>query len=140
MTDQEFIQKLNLISKNTLNNTLDITYTEASKQEGWLKAKMPVTSKVHQPMGLLHGGVNFAIAETIGSAGSLMFVDLSKHAVVGIQMSGNHIKSKKEGWITALGKVVHLGKTTHLWEIKILDEDDNLLSLCRLTNLVIDKK
>ena len=81
---------------------LDISYTSASKEEFWLKAKMPVTPKVHQPMGLLHGGASMALAETVGSAGSMMYIDPNKQAVVGLQINGNHLKSIKEGWIFAI--------------------------------------
>lgn len=140
MTDTEFIEKLNQICKTTLNNTLDIIYTEANQEQGWIKAKMPVTSKVHQPMGLLHGGATMALAETVGSAGSIMRIDPTKQAVVGLEINGNHIKSKKEGWVTATGNLVHFGKSTHLWEIKIEDEKGDLISLCKLTNMVINKR
>lgn len=140
MTDQSFIDTLNEICKNTLNNTLNISYTEANREARWLKATMPVNSSVHQPMGLLHGGASLALAETVGSAGSMMFIDPNKQAVVGIEINGNHLKSVKEGKVTATGKIVHLGKTTHLWEIRIENEQQELVSLCKLTNLVIDKK
>lgn len=117
--------------------TLQIEFIDVG--EGFLKAKMPVNSKVHQPMGLLHGGASVALAESVGSAASLMFIDVSKYEVRGIEISANHLKSKKEGTVYGTARIIHKGKTIHLWEIKITDENDNLISLCKLTNIVLPK-
>lgn len=124
--------------QNTLMNTLDIKFIDAG--EGFLVAKMPVNSKVHQPMGLLHGGASVALAESVGSAASMMFVDSKTQEVRGIEISANHLKSKKEGIVYGTAKIIHKGKTIHLWEIKITDEENNLISLCKLTNIVLPTK
>ncbi|MFL0066576.1 PaaI family thioesterase [Tenacibaculum maritimum] len=129
---------LNQWSKNTLMETLDITFTEVG--EDFVIAKMPVSSKVHQPYGILHGGATAALAETVGSAASALFVDGKTKIVKGIELSINHLKSKKEGTVFATAKMVHQGRTTHLWEIRIVDEDRNLISLCKITNIILDKK
>lgn len=134
---EEFLQFSEKICKNTLMETLEIEYIEAG--EGYLKAKMPVNPRVHQPMGLLHGGASVALAESVGSAASLMFVDVEKYEVRGIEISANHLKSKREGTVFATAKIIHKGRTIHLWEIKITDEEDNLISLCKLTNIVLPK-
>ena len=134
---EEFLQFGKKICQNTLMETLEIEFTEVG--EDYLKAKMPVNPRVHQPMGLLHGGASVALAESVGSAASLMFVDVSKYEIRGIEISANHLKSKREGTVFATAKIIHKGKTIHLWEIKITDEDDNLISLCKLTNIVLPK-
>lgn len=134
---EEFLRFGKEICKNTLMETLEIEFTEVG--EDFLKAKMPVNSKVHQPMGLLHGGASVALAESVGSAASLMFIDVSKYEVRGIEISANHLKSKKEGTVFATAKIIHKGRTIHLWEIRITDEQDNLISLCKLTNIVLPK-
>jgi len=133
----EFLNFGKQICKNTLMETLEIEFIEVG--EDFLKAKMPVNPKVHQPMGLLHGGASVALAESVGSAASLMFVDVSKYEVRGIEISANHLKSKKEGTVFGTAKIIHKGRTIHLWEIKITDENDNLISLCKLTNIVLPK-
>jgi len=136
-TQEEFLEFGKKICQNTLMETLEIEFTEMG--EGCLKAKMPVNPRVHQPMGLLHGGASVALAESVGSAASLMFIDVSKYEVRGIEISANHLKSKKEGTVYATAKIIHKGRTIHLWEIRITDEEDNLISLCKLTNIVLPK-
>ncbi|MFB0938905.1 MAG: PaaI family thioesterase [Urechidicola sp.] len=126
------------ISKNTLMETLQIKFTEIG--EDFLVAQMPVNSRVHQPMGLLHGGATVALAESVGSSASAMSVDLEKFSVKGIEISANHLKSVQEGIITGTARIIHKGRTTHLWEIKVTDEQDNLVSICKLTNIVLPKK
>ena len=135
---EKILQLCNLYSKNTLMETLEITYIDAG--EGYLVATMPVNSRVHQPMGLLHGGATVALAESVGSAASLMFVNPEKQEVRGIEISANHLKSKREGLVTATAKIIHQGASIHLWEIRIVDENDKLISLCKLTNMVLSRK
>lgn len=125
-------------SKNTLMETLEIEYTDAG--EDFLVATMPVNPRVHQPMGLLHGGASVALAESVGSAASLMFVNPEKQEVRGIEISANHLKSKKEGKVTATAKIIHKGASIHLWEIRIVDENNKLISLCKLTNMVLPRR
>ncbi len=132
------LSKLNSASKNTLMETLDIQYTEVGKD--YLVATMPVNEKVYQPMGLLHGGATVALAESVGSTASHLFIDHDKFEVRGLEISANHLKSKKEGLITATAKYIHKGRTTHLWEIRITDENGDLISLCKLTNIILPKK
>ena len=118
--------------------TLNITYTDAG--EDFLVATMPVDSRVHQPMGLLHGGATVALAESVGSAASLMFINPDKQEVRGIEISANHLKSKREGMVTATAKIIHQGASIHLWEIRITDENNKLISICKLTNMVLSRK
>ena len=117
--------------------TLAITYTDVG--EDYLVATMPVNSTVHQPMGLLHGGATVALAESVGSAASHMFIDTSAFIVKGIEITANHLKSKKEGLVTATATILHKGKTTHLWKIEVTDSDGAMVSFCKLTNIVLPK-
>lgn len=114
--------------------TLGIQFTFAEK--GLIKATMPVDSRHHQPYGLMHGGASLALAETVGSSGSAMYVDIKTNAVVGIQMSCNHLRGVKSGTVTAIGKIVHAGRSTHLWDIEIFDDKNKLVSTFRLTNFI----
>ena len=132
------INMCNKFCKNTLMSNLEIEFIDAG--EGYLKAKMPVNSRVHQPMGLLHGGASVALAESVGSAASLMFVNTNHSEVRGIEISANHVKSKRNGTVFGTARIIHKGSSIHLWEIKITDENDNLISLCKLTNMVLPKR
>ena len=128
----------NSISKNTLMETLNIEYIDAG--EDFLVARMEVNSRVHQPMGLLHGGASVALAESVGSAASHLFVDTDTQEVRGIEIAANHLKSIREGYVFGTARMVHKGRTIHLWEIKITDEAGNLISLRKLSNIVLEKK
>lgn len=136
-TKEELLQLCAYFSKNTLMETLHIEYIDVG--DDFLKAQMPVNSRVHQPLGLLHGGASVALAESVGSAASMLFVDTDKEEIRGIEISANHLKSKKEGMVYATAQIIHKGRTLHLWEIKITDEQDQLISLCKLTNIVLPK-
>lgn len=139
MDREQLLEHLNKdIAKNTLMETLSIRYVDIG--EDFLAAQMPVTPKVHQPMGLLHGGATVALAESVGSYASAISVDIEKYEVRGIEISANHLKSKKDGIVTATARPIHKGRTTHLWEIRITDEDNNLISLCKLTNIILPKR
>lgn len=138
MDKNKMLAILNGLSKNTLMETLNIEFTEVG--DNFVSAKMPVNSRVHQPYGILHGGATAALAETVGSSASVLFVDTEKYIIKGIELSINHLKSKKEGTVFATAKVLHKGRSTHLWEIKITDEEDNLISICKITNMILERK
>ncbi|WP_284653437.1 PaaI family thioesterase [Flavobacterium terrisoli] len=135
---EKVLQLCNEWCNNTLMQTLEIEYIDAG--EGFLTAKMPVNSRVHQPMGLLHGGATVALAESVGSAASLMFINTDKQEVRGIEISANHLKSKREGTVYCTARIIHQGRSIHLWEIKITDENDKLISLCKLTNMILPRR
>jgi len=134
----KMLQLCNDWCKNTLMQTLEIEYIDAG--EDFLTAKMPVNSKVHQPMGLLHGGATVALAESVGSAASLLFINSEKQEVRGIEISANHLRSKREGTVFCTAKIIHQGRSIHLWEIKITDEAGRLISLCKLTNMILPRR
>lgn len=138
MNKQNVLETLNNLVSKTLMETLDIEFIDVG--EDFVTGKMPVTSKVHQPYGILHGGATAALAETVGSCASALFVDNKSQMVKGIELTINHIKSKREGNVYATAKPIHKGKTTHLWEIRIVDESGNLISICKLTNIILEKK
>lgn len=117
--------------------TLHIEYTDVG--EDYLTAKMPVNSRVHQPDGVLHGGAMAALAESVGSAGSYIFLNAKDYYIRGIEISANHVKSIAEGNVFAKATLIHKGSTTQLWDIKITDTGGNLISACKLTTIAIPK-
>ncbi len=117
--------------------TLDIEYVDVG--ENFLVAKMPVSSKVFQPDGVLHGGATVALAESVGSAASYVFLDAQKYFVRGIEIAANHVKSVQEGEVFARATIIHQGRTTQLWEIRITDSQENLVSLCKLTTIALPR-
>jgi uncharacterized protein (TIGR00369 family) len=137
MNKREVLDKINSLNKNTLMETLGIQYTEIG--DDYLVATMPVNEKVYQPLGLLHGGATVSLAESVGSMASHLFIDTNKFEARGIEISANHVKSKKDGVVTAKAIIIHKGRTLHLWEIKVSDEEGNLISICKLTNIIIPK-
>ncbi len=135
---EKILLMCNAFSKNTLMETLEIEFIDAG--EDFLVAKMPVNPRIHQPMGLLHGGASVALAESVGSAASMLFVNPEEYEIRGIEISANHLRSKKEGIVFGTAKIIHKGRSLHLWEIKITDEEGKLISLCKLTNMVLQIK
>ena len=138
MDKKAILKAFNERSKDTLMETLDIEYVAIG--DDFSTAKMPVNSSVHQPYGQLHGGATAALAESVGSAASNFFIDSKTQFINGIQLSINHIKSKQEGVVFATAKNIHKGKSTHLWEVTIVDEEDNLISVAKMTNIVLERK
>ncbi len=138
MSDTSLIDYVNNASKNTLMETLDIRFLEVTEDK--VVATMPVNSKVHQPDGVLHGGASVALAETVGSFASALSINRETHLVRGIEVSANHLRSIREGIVTATAIPLHKGRTTHLWEIRITDESMRLISLCKLSTLILERK
>lgn len=134
---EKILRICNENSKNTLMETLDIEYIEVG--ENFLVGKMPVTSKVHQPDGVLHGGATAALAESIGSAASYVFLDGQKFFVRGLEITANHVKSVRDGNVFAKATIIHKGRTTQLWEIKITNDEGALVSLCKLTTISLPR-
>ncbi|MFS4455750.1 PaaI family thioesterase [Maribacter sp. 2304DJ31-5] len=134
----KILKVCNEATKNTMMETLQMEYIAVG--EDFLVGKMPVTQQVHQPDGVLHGGATVALAESVGSMASYIFLDAQKYFVRGIEISANHIKSVKDGYVFAKATVVHKGRTTQLWDIKITDEEDRLISICKLTTIALPKK
>ncbi len=108
--------------------------------EDWLEAKMPVDPRTHQPLGLLHGGASVALAETMGSVAATFCVDLKTQYCVGLDINANHIKSVKSGFVYGKTKPLHIGKKTHVWEIRITNDEKELVCISRITMAVIDRR
>lgn len=133
MDKKKLLHLANSICKNTLMETLDIEFVDIG--EDFLSATMPVNSKVHQPDGLLHGGASLAIAESVGSAAVFLLSKNAAQKVRGIEISANHLRSVSTGYITAVARPIHWGNTIQLWEIRITDDEDKLVSLSKLTTI-----
>lgn len=138
MNSETILQIINASGKNTLSETLGMEFIEISDNK--VVATMPVNATVHQPDGVLHGGASVALAETVGSVASVLRINREKQAVRGLEIAANHVRSMREGVVTATARPIHLGRTTHIWEIRIEDEQKRLISHCKLTTIVIDKK
>ena len=137
LSKEEFMAKLNAASKNTLLETLSIEIVDYG--DDFLVARMPVTPKVHQPDGVLHGGATAALAESVGSFASHIFMDTENLFVRGIEITANHLKSVKAGFVYAKATFLHKGRTTQLLNIRVTDEADNLVSICRLSTVSLPK-
>jgi uncharacterized protein (TIGR00369 family) len=138
MDKNKILAIFNKKCKNTLMETLDIEFVDLGVD--FLTAKMPVSPKVHQPYGQLHGGATAALAESVGSAASNFFIDNESQFINGIQLSINHIKSKREGVVFATAKNIHKGRSTHLWEVVVTDEGGQLIAIAKMTNIVLEKR
>lgn len=124
-------------TKDTLLEALGIEIISASEQR--VEATMPVDERTRQPFGLLHGGASVALAETVASLGAIKSVDIEKEICVGLEINANHIKGKKDGTVTAIGVPLHKGKKTAVWEVKIQDEEENLICISRCTLAILPK-
>ena len=132
------LEKLNQFSINTMNELLGIRITELG--ENYIKATMPVDKRTHQAYGILHGGASAALAETLGSIGSVIIVDPEQYICVGVEINANHIRSVRDGFVTGTAVPLHIGASSHVWEIKILDKNDKLVCVSRLTVFIKRKK
>ena len=137
MEKEQILALTNGICKTTLMETLQIEYTDVG--EDFLEARMPVTQRVHQPDGILHGGASVALAETDGSCGSHFIIDNTTHYAVGIEINANHVGSAYDGFVYATGKIAHLGRTTHIWNFEIIDESEKLITIARLTMMILKR-
>ncbi len=135
---EKILQVCNDICKGTLMETLEIEYIDVG--ENYLVARMPVNARVFQPDGVLHGGATVALAESVGSAASYVFLDAKEFFVRGIEISANHLRSVRDGYVYARATIVHKGRTTQLWNIRISDGEDRLVSQCKLTTIALPKK
>jgi len=132
------LDRLNKMSSNTMVSNLGIEFIAIG--ENWIEAKMPVDARTHQPLGLLHGGASVALAETLGSVAATFCVDLTTQYCVGLDINANHIKSVKSGFVYGVTKPLHIGKKTQVWEIRITNEEKELVCISRITMAVIDKR
>ncbi|MDW7673366.1 MAG: hotdog fold thioesterase [Bacillota bacterium] len=124
--------------ENTIITQLDIRYVEIAADR--IVMTMPVGPKTWQPYGLLHGGASVVLAETVASVGTIVNIDLNQQVAVGMEINANHIRGKKDGVVTAIGTPLHKGRTSMVWDIKIVDEKEKLICVSRCTMAIIDKQ
>lgn len=137
MNKEDILKQINQMSTNTMVEQLGIEITNVG--DDFIEGTMPVDHRTHQPMGLLHGGASAALIESLGSIGSSLKVDLKTESIVGIEINANHIRGVKSGVVTAIAKLVHQGRTTHVWQAEIFNEEKKLVCTGRLTVLIVKK-
>lgn len=131
------LDKLNGMTKDNMLEHLAIEFIEIG--EDHIKARMPVDHRTKQPHGLLHGGASVSLAETLGSVASNFCVDSTKYYCVGLEINANHVKSARDGYVFGITRPIHIGKSTHIWEIKITNEKEQLVCISRITMAVLEK-
>ena len=131
------LEFINGWSKNTLAGHLGITFTHIGNNS--LEARMPVDTRTQQPLGLLHGGASVALAETLGSVAATLCVDDNKFCV-GLEINANHLKAARSGFVTGTTTPIHIGRQTHVWEIRITNEANELVCISRITMAILEKK
>ncbi|WP_212003786.1 hotdog fold thioesterase [Chitinophaga sp. HK235] len=132
------IHELNAKGRSTMNEHLGMEFTEAGNN--YLRIRMPVDHRTVQTYGILHGGASVALAETVGSIASTLVIDPAKEICVGMEINANHIRSAREGYVHGTASPIHLGRRSHIWEIKITDDQQRLICICRHTVAVMEKE
>jgi 1,4-dihydroxy-2-naphthoyl-CoA hydrolase len=136
MDREKRLSILQSITRNMLEH-LDIAFTDSGP--GTISASMPVDKRTTQPFGVLHGGASVVLAETLGSAGSMLEIDTEKQYCAGLEINANHVRAVRSGYVHGTAKAIHLGRSTHIWETRIVDDNDRLVSIGRITMAVLDK-
>ena len=129
------LDRLNALQKNTISEVLDIRFDSIAEDS--LTGSMPVDSRTHQPYGLLHGGASVVLAESLGSMASALCIDTSKFYCVGLEVNANHLRGLRSGRVTGVARAVHLGRTTHVWDIRLHGEDGKTSCISRLTVAIV---
>ncbi|MCF8324102.1 MAG: hotdog fold thioesterase [Leadbetterella sp.] len=130
------LESLNTFGKNTLPGLIGIEFTELG--DDFIIARMPVDSRTHQPFGILHGGASVVLAETIGSIASMLCLENPElQKAVGLEINANHLRAVKTGWVYGKVTPIHVGAKTHVWDIKITNEENKPVCICRLTTMII---
>ena len=132
------LDSLNALAKNTMAEVIGIEFISIG--DDYLEAKMPVDRRTHQPLGLLHGGASVALAETMGSVAAFCCIDPVKQICVGLEINANHLRGARSGFVKGITKPVHIGKKTQVWEIRITNEENELVCISRITIAVLDNK
>jgi 1,4-dihydroxy-2-naphthoyl-CoA hydrolase len=130
-------QDFHSMNDETMGKHIGIEFSEVGAD--FLKATMPVDHRTKQPYGLLHGGASCVLAETLGSVASAMIIDPDKFICVGLEINANHVRSAREGIVTGTCTPIHIGASTHVWDIKIHDQRGKLICVSRLTVAILKK-
>jgi uncharacterized protein (TIGR00369 family) len=133
--DTPSLENLNAMQKNTIGELLDIRFE--AFDDSTLTASMVVDHRTHQPYGLLHGGASVVLAETVGSTASYLVIDSSKYFCVGLEVNANHLRGLRSGRVTAVASPVHIGRTTHVWDIRLTSDEGKASCISRLTIAVV---
>lgn len=131
-------EAINAASKKTISELIGIEVVEVG--DDFIRGKMPVDERTHQPFGILHGGASVVLAESLGSMAANFSVDPSKYYCVGLDINANHISSIRSGWVEGVARPIHIGRSTQVWEIKISAENNKLVCISRLTMSVLERK
>ncbi|HEX4204064.1 MAG TPA: PaaI family thioesterase [Ktedonobacteraceae bacterium] len=137
LSQEEMIARINSTREGSVWQALDITLVEAQKQR--VVATMPIGPNHRQQVGYLHGGVSVVLAESLASLGSVLNVDADTHMAFGLEINANHLRPKKDGLLTGVAVPLHLGRTTHVWDVKISDEREKLICVVRCTTAIVDR-
>ena len=132
------VQHLAVLANNTMSEHLGVEFTELGPD--FVSARMPVDQRTRQPYGILHGGASCVLSETLGSIGSALLIDNDKFICVGLEINANHIRSAREGHVTGTARTIHVGNTTHVWDIRIVDDNGKLICVSRLTVAILPKR
>lgn len=131
------VAAINRMAADNLIATLGIEFIEVGAD--FMRARMPVDARTTQPFGLLHGGASIALAETLGSVASTALIDQTEQAAVGLEVNGNHLRAAHSGFVTGTVRPLHIGRRTHVWEIRIEDEAGRLVNVSRLTMMIVQR-
>ena len=132
------LDTLNKLSRKTMAERIGIEFTAIGPD--YMEAKMPVDERTHQPFGMLHGGASVALAETMGSVAATCCVDTTRQFCVGLDINANHVRSVRQGFVKGITRPLHIGKKTQVWEIRIVNEQEELVCISRITMAVLEKK
>jgi 1,4-dihydroxy-2-naphthoyl-CoA hydrolase len=132
------LEQLQANARNTAIATLGIEYTAIG--DNWMQARMPVDHRTHQPAGLLHGGASVVLAETLGSTGAMLCIDADKYQCLGLEINANHLRGVASGWVIGTAEPLHIGSTTHIWSIRIENEEGKLVCISRLTMAIKERQ
>lgn len=132
---QATLEQLNARNPDTLNQSLGIRFTDVG--DDYLRGTMPVDARTKQPFGLLHGGASVALAETLGSLGAWLCLEPGEGNAVGLEINANHVRAAREGTVTGTARPLHVGRSTHVWEIRIEDEQQRLVCVSRITLAIV---
>ena len=135
--NRAILEELRANATSHLAETLGMQILELTPER--VVATMPVDDRTRQPFGILHGGASVALAETVASLGGTMNVDLERFSVVGVEINANHLRAKRDGMVTGTATPIHVGRSTHVWEIRIVDEEDRPVCISRCTLAVVPR-
>lgn len=128
------VEQLNGMNTNNINGHLGIEMTEIG--EDFVRGRMPVDQRTHQPFGILHGGASVVLAESLGSIASFLAIDATQSMGVGLEVNANHLRPVADGWVYGTARPVHVGRTSHVWDIRIENEQGKLVCISRLTTAI----